>query len=165
MYLHFGCFGLMGLWRNCNRGLMGLWCNCNRRLMVSATMAFTSRNDSHSGQRDVPIVIAAAVWGPQWRGKEVLFKCDNEAVVTAIQSGSVRDPILMHLLQCLFFMVAAGQFSYTSSHIPGSTNTTTDALSCTFMSTFWSSAPLAKLGPTKLPPFLQELPFHSQEEL
>ena len=31
-----------------------------------------------------PIVIAAAIWGSEWRGKTVRAQCDNEAVISII---------------------------------------------------------------------------------
>ena len=51
----------------------------------------------------VPIVIAAAVWGPEWRGLRVTCLCDNQAVVAVMGSRSCRDRHLMHLLRCLFY--------------------------------------------------------------
>ena len=39
---------------------------------------------SISAKELVPIVVAAAIWGPHWSGSHVLFHCDNEAVVTVI---------------------------------------------------------------------------------
>ncbi len=41
----------------------------------------------------VPIVLAAAVWGPRWKGKTVRARCDNAAVVSIINSGSSRSCI------------------------------------------------------------------------
>ena len=53
-----------------------------------------------------PIVIAAIVWGQEWRG-QVLFKCDNMAVVISIiHSGSSRNPQAMQLRRCLAFLAA-----------------------------------------------------------
>ena len=49
----------------------------------------------------VPIVIAAALWGPHWHGSCILFRTDNMAVVEVLRSHSARDPLLMHLLRCL----------------------------------------------------------------
>ena len=44
----------------------------------------------------VPIVMATAVWGPQWAGSQVCTPCDNIAVVAADKSA--RDPVLSRLL-------------------------------------------------------------------
>ncbi len=37
-----------------------------------------------------PIVVSALVWGSSWRGKTVLSRCDNAAVVAIINSGSSK---------------------------------------------------------------------------
>ena len=46
----------------------------------------------------VPIVVAAAIWGPHWSGCHVCFRCDNDAVVTVIQNRSAhgRTPREFH---------------------------------------------------------------------
>ena len=45
----------------------------------------------------------AAIWGPDWFTRYIEVKCDNAAVVAVLNSGSSRDPELMHLLRCLSF--------------------------------------------------------------
>ena len=55
----------------------------------------------------VPIVLAVALWGPQWAGTKVCCWCDNSAVVWAINKGSARDPKLMRLLRCLCFFLCS----------------------------------------------------------
>ena len=77
----------------------------------------------------VPVVIAAALWGPQWAGRRVLFRSNNQSVVAAVNSGSSRDHTMAHLLRCLFFFSASWQFTLVAKHIPGVQNFTADALS------------------------------------
>ena len=48
-----------------------------------------------------PIVMAVALWGPQWVGSRVCACCDNAAVVCAINKKSARDPTLSRLLRLL----------------------------------------------------------------
>ena len=56
--------------------------------------------DMHIAAKELyPIVIGAAVWGSQWTGLQVLFLCDNQAVVSTLSSRAVRDPMLMHLIR------------------------------------------------------------------
>ena len=71
-------------------------------------------------------MLACAAWGPQWQGWLVHVWCDNQAAVRAIAAHSCRDPGLMHLLRCLFFMEAFFQFQLSASHIPGVNNTLAD---------------------------------------
>ena len=42
----------------------------------------------------LPILLCAAIWGPQWHGSTVLFYCDNEAVVSCLSSLSAREPYM-----------------------------------------------------------------------
>ena len=53
-----------------------------------------------SSKEMIPIVMAAMVWGGQWEGLSVRFHTDNSAVVALLNSGSVRDESLMHLMRC-----------------------------------------------------------------
>ncbi len=54
----------------------------------------------------IPIVLAVAIWGHQWTGKIVLAVCDNEAVVSIVNSGTSKDKEAMHLHRCLAFTTA-----------------------------------------------------------
>ena len=87
------------------------------------------RGKNIATQELLPILVAAAVWGSQWRGRCVQCWCHNEAVVAVITSRGSRDKELMHLLHCLFFLEASFQFSLVASHIPGANNTRADDLS------------------------------------
>ena len=54
----------------------------------------------------IPIIIGAVVWGPTWRGKNIRARCDNAAVVAIVNSRCSKEPLLMHMLGCLFFVEA-----------------------------------------------------------
>ena len=78
----------------------------------------------------LPIVISAAIWGPQWRAaKQVACCCDNAAVVAALSSRSCKVEHIMHLMRCLFYVEAYHEFTLHCTHLPGSLNTVADALS------------------------------------
>ena len=49
----------------------------------------------------VPIIISSAVWGQSWAKKRIEVKCDNQSLVIAINKGTARDSLVMHLLRCL----------------------------------------------------------------
>ena len=55
-------------------------------------------------------LLACATWGATWRGKRILWRCDNQAAVHAIERRSCRDKTLMHLIRCLFFFEAVYQY-------------------------------------------------------
>ena len=73
-----------------------------------------------------PIVVAAAVWDPEWAGKTVRARCDNQAVVATVNSGSCRKAEAMHLRRCLAFL---GASTWWGKHIRGVDNVVADALS------------------------------------
>ena len=99
-----------------------------------------------------PIALSCLLWGPLWRGKKLLFHCDNQSVVDIWAKGSSRDPLLMHLVRSIFFCAASHQFSVLVSHIRGTDNSIADALSRLQMLRFRQLAPQADLEPTPLPP-------------
>ena len=67
----------------------------------------------------LPIIMAAAVWGEQWRGRQATCFCDNQAVVAVLSSRSCREDHLMHMLRCLFYIEAYHGFSLRCVHVPG----------------------------------------------
>ena len=100
----------------------------------------------------VPILLAAATWGPDWAGQRIHCRSDNTAVVAVINTGTARDPLLMHFLRCLFFYAAHYAFVISASHIPGKHNTGADALSRNNASQFLSDFPQANRQPSELSP-------------
>ena len=65
----------------------------------------------------VPLVFAAALWGPAWTGCHVQFHVDNMAVVNMIQKCSVKNDLLTHFLCCLCFYGAYFHFEFSASHV------------------------------------------------
>ena len=74
----------------------------------------------------MPIVIAAALWGPHWHGSCILFRTDNMAVVEVLRSHSA---LLMHLLRCLVFYASVHHFDILGEHLAGVHNAAADAIS------------------------------------
>ena len=83
--------------------------------------------DSIAPMELLPIVIAAAIWGPKWAGFTVRSNCHNEAVVSVINSGCCEHELMMHLMRCLLFFAAKYNFVLVAKHIPRITNTLVDA--------------------------------------
>ena len=67
----------------------------------------------------LPIVLAAAVWGPVWQDLAIKVHCDNQAVVAVVNSGYCRETQVMHLLRCLFFITAKFRVTLHTQYIPG----------------------------------------------
>ena len=100
----------------------------------------------------VPIVFSCAVWGPLLSKKHTEFHCDNQSLVDAINKGSSKDEMVMHLLRCLWFFTAIFNIRITATHIPGVTNTAADMLSRNQASNFLRANPQASPIPIPLPP-------------
>ncbi len=112
----------------------------------------SSATDWHIAAKEMtPIVIAAMLWGDSWQGRSVCFHSDNTAVVALLNSGSVRDDSLMHLMRCLTFVAAKYNFIFSSTHIPGVDNVLADALSRNNATLFLSRSPQAHRHPTPIP--------------
>ena len=60
---------------------------------------------------------------------EILVKSDNLNVVTAINKGSYREAVVMHLLRCIWFFVAHFDIRVVAKHLPGKDNVMADGLS------------------------------------
>ena len=100
----------------------------------------------------IPIVIAGLMWGKQWAGKIVQFKCDNDAVVKILNKLYSDNACLIGYLQCLVFCAAKYGFWFTADHIAGRTNTLADAISRNKVAFFLSQAPSTmKRIPERLP--------------
>ena len=104
----------------------------------------------------IPIVVAVAVWGMNWRLAHVTCHCDNEAVVRVLNKGSAKDPALAQLLRCLAFYLAHYDISLSALHVTGASNTAADALSRNDLMTFFES--LSQAPPSPIPtPIPQEV--------
>jgi len=105
----------------------------------------------------IPVVVAAVVWGKQWKGLDVKCHSDNQAVVAVMQTRTSRDPNIMHLLRCLSFMEARFEFYLSAEYIPGSQNDLADDLSRNRLSSFLQKATRVSLKPTAIPQSLRDL--------
>ena len=106
-------------------------------------------------QKEVlPVVMATAVWGQQWRRSAVKIFCDNKAAVIMLSAGYSRDPQIMHLLQCLFFIF---QIELSISHIQDSDNTQADGISRNQLPLFFSQVPEAEPSSRSMNPALVAL--------
>lgn len=100
----------------------------------------------------IPILVAAVVWGTNWGGCKVVARCDNMAVVEAINRRYCKDANLMQLLRGLYFIEARRHFHLSASHIPGVHNSLADDLSRDRLPSFLRAKPDATHNPTYIPP-------------
>ena len=102
----------------------------------------------------VPIILSCGVWGRYLTRRRILFQCDNYSLVAAISKGSSKDPLVMHLLRCLWLFVALYDIDIVAEHIAGMNNQVADMLSRNRSDQFLSEYPQVSRFPTPLPPSL-----------
>ncbi len=56
-----------------------------------------------------PIIIEAVVWESGWSGRNIRVCCDNVTVVAILNSRYSKEPLLMHMLRCIFFIKVQNQ--------------------------------------------------------
>ena len=98
----------------------------------------------------VPIILSCAVWGPLITRKTTVFQCDNRSLVDAINKGSSKDVMVMHLLRCLWFFTAIFDIHIVAKHIPGMINTSADMLFRNQTTQFLAAHPQALSVPMPL---------------
>ena len=68
-------------------------------------------------------------WGDQWKDRHVSFFCDNEAVVTWLNSGTAKSVEGMKIVRTISMLAACLGFTYHSIWIPTEQNVLADAAS------------------------------------
>ena len=109
-------------------------------------------SDSITFKELLLIVMAVAVWGPQWQEGSVIVQCDNQGAVAAVNLGySKALMIITYLLQCLFFIKAHFRVEVSASYLPGHLNMTADAISRDNLPFLFSQVPAARWSRIPLP--------------
>ena len=98
-----------------------------------------------------PIVVAALLWGKEWKCKKILFLCDNEATVAIVKKGRSKCIEIMKLMRQLTWCACVNNFQVTAKHIEGRKNNISDALSRLQMEKFHRLAPHSKKLPHNCP--------------
>lgn len=75
------------------------------------------------------ISVCAKLWGHYWKGKSILFYCDNIVSVMVLNSGKTRHYFLQQCLREISFYAAKCEFEIHGVHIAGCDNHLPDALS------------------------------------
>ena len=77
----------------------------------------------------VNILVAVKVFCSQWSSKCNLMHCDNQAVVSVLQSGKARDPFLGACACNIWLWAATHDIELSHVHVLGKYNRTADLLS------------------------------------
>ena len=104
-----------------------------------------------------PIVVAAIIWREDWRGKTILARSDNSAVVAIIRGGMSRNSQAANITRCLTFLSAVYQFKLLATHVRGIHNILADALSRNNLHLFQSLNPQADERATPIPESVLDL--------
>jgi len=137
-----------GHW-GCGAHWQGLWFNLPWGSLPIAA-------EPIAGKELFPILVTSMLWGNLWKGCTVCCHCDNIAVVEVVNRQSAKNPLMSHLMRCLFFASAQFDFDMVARHIPGSENDAADALSRNKLPLFLSQMPHMAHTPTPIPVQLAE---------
>ena len=118
---------------------------------VSSTWPFPFKSFSIQWKELFPIYVTCLIWGENFRGKRLIFHCDNQSVVDIWSANSSKCPQIMTLLRRLFFIAATKEFTVNVKHIPGSFNSIADCLSRLQVEKFRQLVPDADRYPTPVP--------------
>ena len=78
-------------------------------------------------------LVVLKVWHSQWAGLKVLIKCDNQAVVSVLNSGRSRDQVLAEYARNIFLRTSTFNIDLKVVHVPGKLNDVADLLSRLFI--------------------------------
>ena len=108
--------------------LQGLGAKCGKYVYaISIPKGYENYNIVHLEMLN--ILVALRTWGLQWKGKALTIHCDNQAVVTILNTGYTRDLTLAAIARNIFMLTAQLNLNITTLHIPGKCNVIADTLS------------------------------------
>ena len=79
------------------------------------------------------ILVALRVWSHQWPAGKILLKCDNQAVVSVLNSGRTQDLTIGAMARHISMLLAIHDIELQVIHILGSDNKEADLLSRWFI--------------------------------
>ena len=77
----------------------------------------------------VNILIVIRLFKSLWRGRKILIKCDNEAVVSVLKTGKTQDPYLATCGRNIWYGSTMSDIDHQYTHIRGTDNKVADILS------------------------------------
>ena len=75
------------------------------------------------------VLFGIRLWAKQWSNKVIVIKCDNEAVVSVVNTGVTRDNALAAFACNIWLVTALNNIKLKLVHIPGIQNEYADLLS------------------------------------
>ena len=80
------------------------------------------------------ILVAIRVWGNVWKHQCILIKCDNQVVVSVLNSGKTQDLTLAGIARNIMIEISEQDIDLQVIHILGVENKVADLLSRWFIS-------------------------------
>ena len=75
------------------------------------------------------VFMAIKIFGKNFISKTVNVFCDNSAVVSVLQTGKTKDPLLAKIARNIFMIAASLDIFIKFTHVPGVENKIADLLS------------------------------------
>ena len=117
----------------------GQWCQG-----TFPQQAFKDQQMSINCHELYAVTMALALWGPQLKGKHLLFHCDNTSVVHIMAKASTCSKTMMALVHTFTFLSMQHNIHVHIQHITGVNSDIADALSCFEMDRFQQLCPHAE---------------------
>ena len=74
-------------------------------------------------------MVACYIWASVWAQKRIIFYCDNQAVVSIINSKRSKSPRIMDLVHALILKTVKYNFYFKAVHVPGHSNDIAESIS------------------------------------
>ncbi|CAF4669767.1 unnamed protein product, partial [Rotaria sp. Silwood2] len=95
----------------------------------------------------IRIVVAAVMWGSQWKRKRICLLCDNQATVNIFNKGRSKSSLIMAFTRRLTLLAIQHQFLLRAVYISTHDNNLADALSRLQINRFRQLLPTADRYP------------------
>ena len=102
-------------------------------------------------------VVACHLWANFFSNKRIQFFCDNESVVSIVNTKRSRIPKVMDLVRHLTLLTLGFNFCIRAEHIEGKRNDIADSLPHFQIDRFRELAPHANRDPCLVPPELLKI--------
>ena len=144
------CLWFSGIWGHFPNPLVS-------GLMGTPSKTSRSARISIAWQELFAFVVACHLWANFFSNKRIQFFCDNESVVSIVNTKRSRIPRVMDLVRYLTLLTLGSNFCIRAEHIEGNRNDIADSLSRFQMDRFRELAPHAIRDPCLVPPELLKI--------
>ena len=100
----------------------------------------------------LPIVLAFRMWAPIIRNTNILFLCDNIAVVEVICRKTAKDALMAGMVRQMMVTALICNIEFSAKHIPGKVNCVCDHLSRLQTQKAFDLAPWLQKDPVPVSP-------------